>query len=236
MKSATQTVRRCYYWLLDLFMPPLCAVCGRVGTWLCETCAQQLLPFDSAICPRCGRPWEGGKLCPRCNSDPLNVNLIRSAFLFKDEIRDIIYALKYRGGSSVARSLAQTLAGTWKKYEMQSDLLVPIPLYPHREAKRGYNQSTLLARALSQEIRIPVAEHLLIRVRNTPSQTKLNQQQRKINVSGAFICNQTIDLSGLRVTLIDDVATTGATLDACASVLLDCQTSVVNAFTLARAS
>jgi ComF family protein len=123
----------------------------------------------------------------------------------------------------------------WQRADLVTDLFVPVPLHPRREAKRGYNQANLLARALGDALEVPVASRLLQRSRATVSQTKLNRKQRRENVSGAFAYTNDIPLDDMHLTLVDDVATTGATLEACADVLLAHGAECVNAFTLARA-
>ena len=192
------------------------------------------------MCSRCGRPEnvadEGdGHLCAVCRAAPLQVAPIRSVFLFKDEVRDVIHALKYRGASDILKPLAERMAESWHYHNMQSDVLVPVPLHANREAKRGYNQATLVAKAIGRQVGVPVASEALLRVRDTASQTRLNRDERKRNVEAAFTCVTCALFTGRRVTLVDDVATTGATLDACAAVLLACGAQSINAFTLARA-
>ncbi|MGC9358671.1 MAG: ComF family protein, partial [Anaerolineae bacterium] len=154
---------------------------------------------------------------------------------FEGPLRDALHAFKYRGGRHVADVLAPKMAFVWKRQKMSADLLVPVPLYPSREAKRGYNQAAILASALSREIEIPTANRVLKRVRNTPSQTGFDREGRRQNVAGAFVCADGLDLAGRTVTLVDDVATTGATLDACADALMAAGAKAISAFTLARA-
>lgn len=231
LKGITWTV---YRWTLDLFIPPQCVQCGKVETWLCNACAQKLSIFTGPFCSLCGRPWESPSPCRVCQDTPLSVSPIRSAYLFQDNIRDLLHALKYRGGQSMIRQLAQPMARAWHELQMHSDALVPVPLHPVRLEKRGYNQAAILARGLAQEIGIPM-RHALERVRDTPSQTRLNSKERRKNVEAAFTYIAGDLLAGKCVTLIDDVATTGATLDACATVLLAQGIKSVNAFTLARA-
>jgi len=160
---------------------------------------------------------------------------IRAAFLFKGEMRDVIHALKYRGASDILNPLAGRMAESWRHHRMQSDVLVPVPLHANREAKRGYNQAALVAKAIGRQVGLPIAGEALVRVRDTASQTRLNRDERKRNVDAAFTCVTCAPFAGKHVTLVDDVATTGATLDACATVLLACSAQTVNAFTLARA-
>lgn len=223
------------YWLLDLVAPPGCVVCGRVGTWLCAACAATFPLFLGPLCRRCGRPLPQAGLCAGCQEHPLQLGTLRSALIFEGQVRDALHVLKYRGGRSVAEPLGQIMARAWDAYHLQSDVLMPVPLFPNREARRGYNQAALLAKVLGRTLRIPVASQVLERVRNTRSQTRLNKEERQHNVAGAFALRTPVELTGWRVTLIDDVATTGATLDACAGVLLACGAREVNAFTLARA-
>jgi ComF family protein len=197
------------------------------------------------MCPRCGRPEkvaegsiaesDAGHLCAVCCAAPLRVAPIRSVFLFKDEIRDVIHALKYRGAGDILKPLAGRMFESWRYHNMQSDVLVPVPLHANREAKRGYNQAALVAKTIGREVGLPVAGKALLRVRDTASQTRLNRDERKRNVEAAFTCATCAPFTGRCVTLVDDVATTGATLDACAAVLLACGAQSVNAFTLARA-
>ncbi|MBN1921395.1 MAG: ComF family protein [Anaerolineae bacterium] len=170
-----------------------------------------------------------------CQEHPLQVNPVRSAFLFEEPIRSAIHALKYRGGVQVIDALAEPLKKAWCSLDMTSDLLIPVPLHKRREARRGYNQALVLAHALGAQLNLPTASRALQRVRDTASQTRLNREARRQNVADAFAVFPGLDLTGLVVTLVDDVATTGATLNACAVVLLEAGAKAVNAFTLARA-
>ncbi len=230
-----------YRQVLDLFVPPRCVVCKHVGTWLCERCVSKIPLFDASICSRCGRPANTSKdsdaeyLCAVCRATPLRVAPIRAAFLFKDEIRDVIHALKYRGASDILKPLAGRIAESWHRHHLPSDVLVPVPLHANRETKRGYNQSVLAAKTIARQVGLPVAREALVRVRDTASQTHLKLNERKRNVDAAFSCVTCAPFVGKYVTLVDDVATTGATLDACAEALLACGAQSVNAFTLARA-
>lgn len=221
--------------VLDLVLPPFCVGCGHVGVWLCETCAQQLSLNDRPICPRCGNGWTGEGLCPRCKVAPLHVAPVRSAFLFEGVVRDAIHVLKYQGARSVATLLAPHMAEAWRHYGLVSDVLMPVPLHRERERARGYNQSVLLGRALAAEIDRPLVENVLLRIRPTDAQVGLGREARWRNVQDAFMCYDECDLTDLRITLIDDVTTTGATLEACALALLSRGAREVNAVTLAHA-
>lgn len=241
MRLTASIFKRGYNHLLDLLLPPRCVICGKVETWLCDVCAQLLPVAHRPTCPRCGDAWDDVGLCARCRAAPLHVAPITSVFLFQGAVRDAIHALKYRGGRHVVRPLAERMAAYWRDVGLHSDLLVPVPLHPEREMQRGYNQSALLAVALAPQVEVPVELTILYRTRATASQTHLDRQARWDNVKDAFACSDAPeqgyghDLTGLRITIIDDVATTGATLDACAVALLAQGARSVSAFTLAHA-
>ena len=225
-----------YRWLLDLCLPPCCVVCGKVERWLCDSCASQIPFLGANICPRCGRPWSAKGVCRNCLVAPLSIAPVRSAYLYDGPIRDAIHAYKFRGARTLCTLLAQQMVLAWASYSMLSDVLIPVPLHPKREQQRGYNQAALLATELGRGINVPVVNDELVRTRNTASQTHLNREERLHNVAGAFVCKTKGRFAGIRVTLIDDVATTGATLDACALALLAYGADKVGAFTLARAA
>ena len=116
---------------------------------------------------------------------------------------------------------------------MAADLIVPVALHPRRVKERGYNQAALLARVLGEETGIPVEERLLMRTRHTRPQVGLGAHERRANIADAFTCSHTVD--GLAVVVVDDVCTTGATLEACAAALVAVGAAEVRGFTLARA-
>ncbi len=235
MNAFIQKLGLSYRWLLDLVAPPLCVGCRAVGVWLCAYCAAKIPLHVGPQCSRCGRPWTQSGLCTVCHEHPLQVNPVRSAYLFEEPIRSAIHAFKYRGGMQIVETLAPSLTQAWRASNMVSDLLVPVPLHARREARRGYNQAQVLTRVLGAQLALPTASRALRRVRDTASQTHLNREARHRNVAEAFAVFPELELTGLVVTLVDDVATTGATLNACAVVLLEAGAKAVNAFTLARA-
>ncbi len=153
-------------------------------------------------------------------------------------MREAIHQFKYANRQSLTVILAQLMADHWHSNPMPADLLVPVPLHPARQRERGYNQSDLLARALGDMISLPVVTTGFERVRPTQSQTSLSAADRRENVQDAFVYSSRRDniISDRRVVVVDDVCTTGSTLEACSLALKDAGASTVWGFTLARAN
>ncbi|MBN1221024.1 MAG: ComF family protein [Anaerolineae bacterium] len=146
----------------------------------------------------------------------------------------MIHFLKYRNHRATASILGHILVDTYRAYGLEVDVIVPVPLHPSRFRERGYNQSELLARQMAIILDLPVDTKTLQRVRKTKSQMELGVSERRRNVLNAFVGNSQ-QLAGQRVLLIDDVCTTGSTLDACAAALKDSGAISVWGLTLARA-
>jgi len=230
-------LRRAGPGLLDLIFPPHCLLCDQAGTLLCGDCCQDLPRVTPPICQLCGQPIAVPGLCRSCRRTPLDLDGIHSVFLFEDGVRKVIHRFKYANRHSLTLILARLMADHWHSNTMSADLLVPVPLHPARQRERGYNQADLLAQALGDMISLPVVMTGFRRVRSTQSQTRLNAADRRENVQGAFAYGPRRDniLSDRRVVVIDDVCTTGSTLEACSQALKDAGASTVWGFTLARA-
>lgn len=153
---------------------------------------------------------------------------------FEGVLRDAIHHLKYRGRSVLAKTLGSLMATYWMQHPMDCDIVMPVPLHTSRLRERGYNQAALLANEMAQQTGLIVDEHTLVRERATSPQVDLNAKQREENVRAAFRCAGSSPV-GKQVLLIDDVCTTGATLQACATALRQKGALGVRAPTLARA-
>jgi ComF family protein len=206
---------------LDLLFPRWCIGCGREGDYVCPACRQSLPEITPPVCGRCGRPLQDlkGALCPACAEAESRIDGIRSPFLFDGVIRRAIHEFKYNN----LRALAPVLAGMLYDYMVRNpppgDILVPVPLHPRRLRERGYNQSALVARELGRLCGAPVVEGCLVRSGYAPPQVRsAGVEQRRRNVAAAFSCRDR-RLAGKNVVLIDDVSTSGATLNGCAGVL-----------------
>lgn len=233
---------------LDLLFPPRCVACSKVGNWLCATCQSSIELVSPPICSLCGRsllqsaqadPGAGEflsteDLCARCRIEPIQLDGIRSVAVHGGALRQAIHHLKYHHRHELAVTLGQMLFIYWKKVDLAAELVVPVPLHANRRKERGYNQAALLARVLTERASLALNETHLIRTRATPPQVGLGARERKTNVQDAFAwAGPRLDSIG--VLLVDDVCTTGATLEACALALRQAGAESVWALTLARA-
>jgi ComF family protein len=198
--------------VLNLLFPPRCVACSASGQWLCPNCLDQILFFEPPWPPLLGEVW------------PLQG--IRAAAHLSGPLREAVHRFKYTGLRSLAHTLGEILYDCWDAEPWPVDSIVPVPLHPRRERERGYNQSLLLARELARHTGLPVAEGVLLRISPTPPQVGLSAVQRAENVRNAFRCRDD-SLRGAQILLLDDVLTTGATMRACASALLDGEAGAV---------
>jgi ComF family protein len=225
--------RQAWASLTDLLFPPQCGGCRAAGSLWCAACRVEVKPVEAPWCEKCGEPNTPARLCSKCRAQPLQIEKIRSVALFLGPLRQGIHRFKYERLAGLADPFGALLADYWRANLLAADWLVPVPLHPSRERDRGYNQSNLLAQRLAAKVGLPVSAHGLRRTRVTAVQMELNAAQRKDNVAGAFACDD-VRLRGARVIVIDDVCTTGATLDACAEALLKTGAASVMGLTLAR--
>jgi ComF family protein len=223
--------------LLDLLFPPQCAGCLRNGAVLCDTCLAKIKPIPSPFCQRCHAPLMVDHRCRKCAHHPLRLSGLRSAGAYQEPLRACIHALKYDGVTRMAQPLGLLLAQTYQRTGLRGDLVVPVPLHADRQYRRGYNHAALLARICAQTLGLPYKDAILTRVRDTAAQAGLSSQERVHNMVGAFGCatrSVVPAIAGKRVIIIDDVATTGATLEECAAPLFGIGAQAVWGLVLAR--
>ncbi len=217
--------------LLDLVFPPHCVVCRRVGEWFCAACRAQVQPILPPICERCGRPLHHEQ-CPYCRDEPPQIDGLRAVAFFEGALRQAIHAFKYQYRPELASPLGAMLSQYLLDHPLPVDTIMPVPLHTERERTRGYNQSRLLAEELGLHTHLRLWYNGIERIRYTQPQVELDLQQRRENVHGAF--RAVPETSGARVLLIDDVCTTGATLEACSIALKQQGARTVWGLSLAR--
>ncbi len=206
-----------------------------MGAWLCPSCLARIPRVESPLCALCGDAISGADLCARCRVHPLTIERVRSVYFFERELREAMHRLKYRGQTALAEPLGEAMAEYWLRDPAPpADVVVPVPLHDARLRERGHNQASLLARVVADVTGLRFEERALVRCRATATQVGLGVGERRENVAGAFQCREGA-LAGERVLLIDDVCTTGATLDAAAAALCGGGALTVQGLTLGRA-
>lgn len=216
--------------LVDLLFPARCAGCGVRGAWLCTACSLAIPRPARPLCPRCGMPLRRAA-CSACSSRPWALHALRVAVEFAPPVRTLVHRLKFRRAPFLAEPLSDLLLEAQREFGAGDLLLAPVPLHADRERQRGYNQAALLAGALGARTGLPCTA-VIARVRATPPQVGLSLQERWQNVAGAFAV--TAQVGGARVLLVDDVATTGATLNAAATALRAAGAAWVGGIAVAR--
>lgn len=219
-----------------LLFPERCGACEMLCRGpFCDPCSETLLPVPAG-CPLCGEPGDEALLpllkprrCPRCRKDPPPFALARASFLHGGALAEAIHRLKYEGREELARPLGALFAGCEPP---RCDVVAPIPLHPLRLRERGYDQAALLAREAGRQYGLPM-RRVVERVRPTRQQVGLDRARREQNVQAAFRASPAA--RGVRVCLVDDVLTTGATAAEAARALLLGGAIRVEVRTLARA-
>lgn len=216
--------------IIDFIFPPTCVGCGKVAEMICSECANQIKKIDQK---NNRRPKTD---CPNAitANDTTTLNAIYSYALYSPPISSAIKKFKYRRDIGMSNLLANFLLELYNKNKMDIDMVVPVPLNINRIKQRGFNQSYFLALPFSLEIKKPLCKQSLRRIKDTNSQVGLNREERSLNLSGAFEADQT-QVNGKNILLIDDVTTTGATLEACAQALKSAGAKDIFAITVARA-
>ena len=217
---------------------------------LCPDCRCLFHPVTSPKCPICGEMFKsrvgGDHTCSRCLKNTHYFSCIRSAGQYDGTLMHLIHQFKYNRKRRLARPLGGLLFHAFMHLSEldATELVVPVPLHRARTRSRGFNQSAMLLspwpawfrRHDVKGIEIAADEHILKRVRKTPSQTGLNRDERQSNLRGAFAAGPAKHITGRHILLVDDVATTGATVDECARILKQAGAAAVNVLTLARAA
>lgn len=208
-----------------------CLLCGASSqNGVCCTACEAALPcLNTALCPICALPTPDGAVCGQCLRQPPHFARTVAAYTYSFPLDKLVLALKYGEKLHLAKMLADGLA---QRVTVRPDCIVAMPLHPERLRARGFNQSLQLARRLGQRLDLPVLPYACRRIRNTPSQSTLPWKERGKNMRNAFSCKG--DVAGKHVAVVDDVMTTGATLNELSSALLNAGASEVSAWIVAR--
>jgi ComF family protein len=227
---------------LDVGLPRLCAACREPvgGEGLCAACWSRLSFITRPYCERLGIPFPydpgPGVLSLEAIADPPAYRRARAALRFEDVARSLVHALKYGDRLDLAPTMGRWMALAGRELLAEADAVVPVPLHWRRQWARRFNQAALLSELVSKATGVPVAHGALKRVKATPQQVGLSQSQRALNVQGAFRVSPDgkLQVAGRRLILIDDVITTGATVDACARALNRAGAAHVDVLVFAR--
>lgn len=211
---------------VDLVYPPRCPGCDEIillGDELCEDCRQRIQVVREPVCKQCGKPLENERTeyCTDCVKKKHAFRQGKAVFVYRDVMKLSMYRFKYSNKREYAIYYAKTAAWLYGEWVRRNgiEILIPIPMYSGKQRKRGYNQAEVFARALGRELGLPVDAECVKRVRNTVPQKELSDKERRHNLKNAFQLTSNI-VKYSQVLLVDDIYTTGSTMDAVAEVLL----------------
>lgn len=212
--------------LLDLLFPKFCLNCNKEGSYLCQDCFSLIDIFKRQYCPFCSYPKVvlDGKTCISCRKSKKLTGLYCSASYDNFIVKKLINQFKYR---PYIKELAKPLAFLIMAHlinlnnlpDFKEFILIPVPLHKKKLKQRGFNQANEIGKELSDKLKIPIFNNVLIKIKQTPAQVELKKEQREKNIKGVFICQKSELVGGKKILLIDDIFTTGATMEECARVL-----------------
>ena len=229
--------------VLNFFFPPVCLGCDIRchEDGFCSACQSRMSVTAKALCTRCGRPFSSGPnhICATCLEKPPRFDIARACATYardneNDPLARAIHGLKYKRDVAYAPALAKFFSENLP-LPHRHDAIVPVPLHVERLRWRGFNQAILVARQLATERKVPIAVEALRRTRATPPQVGLGEDERRRNIAGAFSVHPQWSAGNKRILLVDDVYTTGATVNECAHVLRKAGARAIDVAVLARA-
>jgi ComF family protein len=227
---------------LDILYPKdsVCAVCGnkldnRANLGICAWCNDLLPLITNPFCEKCGKPKKAEiELCAECDGVHNHFEQAMSVFEYTASVQRLIYRFKYRGEQYLSHVLGGFLAKRLKEQkDWDYNALIAVPLHRKRQRERGFNQSALLASEIALRLDMPVLFDALSRVKETSVQAGLGRQERFANLRQAFSVNEKSEIQGKRIVLVDDIFTTGSTVNECSRVLLEAGAEKVYVLTVA---
>lgn len=223
-----------YAWAsLDLLFPPHCGGCNSPGSRWCTQCQKSVKKIPAVVCIQCGRPSDTQAKCSICEYNAPSYDELRSWAFYEGPVRKAIHKLKYRGDITLGELLARPLIKVVKNLSWCPDLIVPVPMGDKRQSIRGYNHAVLLSRPVALALGKLFAPKSLRKIRETSTQVGLSFTDRLTNVNGSFQAVENY-VQAKRVLVIDDVTTSGATIEACACALKEAGAERVFGLTVAR--
>ena len=224
---------------LDLLFPRFCVSCGIEGTWLCASCKEDIVLVKSQLCAGCQRLSPNGRYCPKCRKGKALKGIIVASYYEEGPIREMIHNFKYNSVTELDNELVDLLYQAFKNFKennIKIDIITFAPLHSARLAQRGYNQAEILANKLSGKTKIEV-KPLLYKNKKTKRQVELTGKKRRENLLGVFgtrMKNLESSVKNKKILIIDDITTTGTTLNECAKVLKDAGAKEIWGLVVAR--
>jgi ComF family protein len=206
-------------YILDLIYPKECVGCNKEGTWLCRRCQSKIIKIKTPYCPKCKRITKNGQFCSNCRKNTFLTGIIISAY-YREPLKEAIHHYKYQGIKDLKNQLSSLIIDRLKNNLPRGEkILIPIPLYKRKELERGFNQSKKITEIISSYFNIPLVGNLLVRRKQTLPQINLKLKERSENIKDAFELLPKNKIKGKTILLVDDVTTSGATLNEAAKIL-----------------
>ncbi len=219
--------------LVDWLFPPTCLGCGEEGVFICPECFSKVKLVPRDVCNYCGSFTSKKGECPNCDGKKLPYTGFRAFAYYDGVVRQAIHHLKYQNDLTIGRYLAGWLQLVYQRTDWDTDLIIPIPIGEQKRLERGYNQAERLSKPLSELLGIPYTCDALVRINEISSQVGLNHEQRRENVRQAFVARAR-EVKNKNILLVDDVFTSGATMEAAATELMAAGSTKVFCLTVAK--